>query len=71
METRSKRLRLVEKVSFSFESHTISSGASLQRVPTTGRGTSIGKMLVEDLLFDTEAGFLGRWRSIRVLEGTV
>lgn len=59
METQSRRRRFVETVSASSESCPISSGTSLWRAPTTGRGTSKGEMLAEDLFFDIEADFFG------------
>ena len=55
METQSRRRRSAEAVSASLESCIISSGASSWCVPTTGRGTSRGEMLVGDLLFDIKA----------------
>ena len=59
METQSRRWRSVEMASISIESRTVSSGASSQRRPATGRGASKGVMRAEDLLIDIEVNFSG------------
>lgn len=58
METQSKRWHSVKTVNVSFESHPISSGASLRR-PATGREASKGKTPAEDFLFDIKADLSG------------
>ena len=59
LETRSKRRRLVETVSVSSKSRTISSGASLWHRPAIGRGASRGETPAKDLFFYIETNLSG------------
>ena len=51
------RQRSVKTANVSFESYTISSGASSWRRLARGRGASGGEMRAEDLLIDIDADF--------------
>ena len=57
METWFRRRCSVERASVSSELCTISSGASSQRRPTRGKGTSRGEIRAKHLIIDIDADF--------------
>jgi len=52
IETWSRRWCSIKTASVSFESYTVSNGATSLRSPTRGKGTSGGEMRAEDILIE-------------------
>ena len=57
IETQSRRRHSIETANVSFESRTISSGASSRCRSATGRGAFGGAMRTEDLFINIDANF--------------